>query len=188
MQNSVAAESMFNHIEQLYGPFEDDEVSHYRKRLTDDGSPLINSMQFELLGYMYYKYLGDPITWKSIPNTDAYIKLMIAAKRMLLRNNMTIFPYILAGKVMRVSTRKMMSKKDQIDIHNSELFNQFVRKYNNPQMQQEYEELVGKVESSSFEIIDWDSEKHCPSNLDGKQVPMINSIVSEEMLMYAINI
>jgi hypothetical protein len=101
---------------------------------------------------------------------------------------MTILPYILGGKVVRTSTRKMMSKKDQIEMHNSELFSQFVMKYNNPQMQQEYEELVGKVESSSFEIIDWDGVNHCPSPLDGRQVPMINSIISEEMLMYAINI
>lgn len=188
LQNKVAAEAVYKHIEQLYGPFDDDEVEHYRKRLIQNNMPIINTLQFELLGYMYYKYLGDPITWKSVPNTTAYIKLMIAAKRILIKNNMTILPYILGGKVVRTSTRKMMSKKDQIEMHNSELFSQFVMKYNNPQMQQEYEELVGKVESSSFEIIDWDGANHCPSPLDGRQVPMINSIISEEMLMYAINI
>lgn len=188
LQNQVSAESVYRYIEELYGPFSNEEVEHYRRKLTRNGSQVINELQFELLGYVYYKYLGDPTTWKSVPNTTAYIKMMIAAKRMFLNSGMALFPYILGGKVLRISTRKMMSKKDQTEMRNSALYPQFVYKYNNPSIRQDFEELVGKVESSSFEIIDWDTKNNCPSPYDGKTIPMQNQLISEEMLYYAIMI
>ena len=41
--NKTIAEQTISHIETVYGPFSDAEISHYRKRLTDDGRPIINS-------------------------------------------------------------------------------------------------------------------------------------------------
>lgn len=188
LQNKVAAEAVFDHVVNLYGPFSDEEVEHYRKKLTCNGSALINPLQFDLLGYVYYKDLGDPVTWKAIPNGTAYIKMLIAAKRMFLNSGMVILPYIFSSRVTRLSTRKVIGKKDSLDIHNSDLYEDFKRKYNNPKLEQELDELIGRVESSSFEIIDWDTENNCPGEYDGKMLPMINYIINQEMLFYSIMI
>ena len=38
-----------NKIEILYGPFSDDEINYYRKRLIKDGRPIINAFQTQLI-------------------------------------------------------------------------------------------------------------------------------------------
>ena len=79
LQNKVSAEQTVNKIEALYGPFSEAEIEHYRKKLTRDGAPMINEFQRQLVGYMYDKDFGDPITMNAIHNQTDYIKLIIAA-------------------------------------------------------------------------------------------------------------
>ena len=83
------------HIEEIYGPFEEEEINWYKKKLTVDGAPVINYFQRQLVGYLYYKDFGDPITFMSLHNNTDYIKLIIAAKRMLLNSGMVLLPYII---------------------------------------------------------------------------------------------
>lgn len=184
LQNKVAAEQTVNKIEALYGPFSEAEIKHYRKKLTKDGAPVINSLQRQLVGYLYYKDFGDPITMNAIRNQTDYIKLIIAGKRILLKSGMTILPYIISSKVLRVASRKIINKKDMILIENSSLYEQIKAKYNNPKIEQKIWEFIGSIISSSFEIIDWDNEKNAPSQYDGIQVPMINDIVNEELMFF----
>lgn len=188
LQNKVAAEQAVKKIEAIYGPFSDAEVEHYKKALTKNGSQIINRLTNQMLGYVFYKELGDPVTWKNIPSSTDYVKLLIAAKRILLKTGMVILPYVISSRVDRLSSRKVISKSNTIEIKNAALFQQFQEKYNNPKVQQQWFELLGTVKSSSFEIIDWDEENNCPSMYDGKMVPMIDDIIDEEMLVYAVMI
>lgn len=188
MMNKVAAEQTVRKIEQMYGPFSDEEIEHYRKRLTRDGSPVINSLQRQLIGYLYDKEFGDPITINSIKNQTDYIKLVIAAKRILLKSGMTILPYIISSKVIRTASRKIINKKDTIRIENSSLYEQIKQKYNNPKIEQRIWDFIGTIISSTFEIIDWDEAAGQPGQFDGVQVPMINDIINEELMFFISNI
>lgn len=188
MMNKVAAEQTVNNIDHMYGPFSPEEIEHYRKRLTRDGSPVINQLQCQLVGYLYDKDFGDPITMKAIKNQTDYIKLVIAAKRILLKSGMTILPYIISSKVLRTASRKIISKKDMIRIENSSLYEQIRLKYNNPKVEQKIWELIGIIISSTFEIIDWDEVNNKPGEFDGIRIPIINDLINEELMFFISNI
>ena len=100
-------------IEALYGPFSDEEINHYKKKLTKDGRPVINPFQKQMVGYLFFKEFGDPISLNTINQTD-YIKLIIAGKRLLLHSGMVVLPYIISSRVTRTATRKNVNKKELI--------------------------------------------------------------------------
>lgn len=188
LQNKVAAEQAAKKIEALYGPFSDEEIEHYRRVLTKDSQQIINRLTNQLVGYVFYSELGDPITWKNIPSSTDYIKLVIAAKRKLLMAGMIILPHVISSRVVRLSSRKVISKNNAIEIKSAALFNEFQKKYNNPKVQQLWFDLLGTVKSSSFEIIGWNAETNSPEDYDGVSLPMIDDIIDEEMLAFAIMI
>lgn len=184
MQNQVAAEETVAKIERLYGPFSDGEIEHYRKKLTRDGVPVMNPLQQQLIGYLYDKEFGDPITMKAIKNQTDYIKLIIAAKRILLGSNMVILPYIVSSKVLRIASRKIIPKNDQVSMQNTKLYKQLQDKYRDPKIIQKVWEFIGQVVSSQFEIIDYDDVNKRPTEYDGRKVPIETPIVNEELLYF----
>ena len=184
LQNKVSAEQTVNKIDALFGPFDEAEIEHYRRKLTRDGAPVINDFQKQLIGYMYYKDFGDPITMNAIHNQTDYIKLIIAAKRKLEASGMTILPYIISGRILRIATRKIINKKDMIAIESDPLYEQIKQKYNNPKIEQKIYEFIGAIMSSVFEVIDWDNELGQPTEYDGKVVPMINDMIKQELMFF----
>lgn len=186
LQNKVAAEQSVAAIERIYGPFYKDEITHYRKALTKGGSNVINKITSELLGYTFFKDLGDPEVWRHIPNTEHYIMLMISAKKMLLNAEFIILPYIISSRVVKMSTRKVINKSNSNEIKSSPLWPQFQMKYNNERIEQQFMDLLGTIKTSSFEMINWDEQNNCPAEHDGVLVPMIDDLIDEEMLRFAI--
>lgn len=184
LQNKVSAEQCTYYVEQMFGPFEQDEIDHYKKKLTQDGAPVIHELQKQLVGYLYYSLLDDPITFNAIHNQTDYIKLIIGGKRKLLSLDMRILPYVISSKVIRTASRKIIGKKEYIRFTNSPLFQEIQAKYNNEKVIQKVWELIGTVASSDFEIIDWDTTNHCPGMFDGCKLPMINDMINEELLMF----
>jgi len=59
LQNKVAAEQTVLTIENKYDPITQDEIDFYKSKLTLDGLPLINPLQMQLIGYMFYKDFGE---------------------------------------------------------------------------------------------------------------------------------
>ena len=123
----------------------------------------------------------------AIKNQTDYIKLVIAAKRILLKSGMTILPYIISSKVIRTASRKIISKKDMARIENSALYDQVRFKYRNPKIEERIWEFISTIVSSSFEIIECD-EFGDPTEYDGIKVPMILDIVYEELMFFICNI
>ena len=183
LQTKVAAMQAVKKIETLYGPFSENEILHYKKKLTKDGRPVINPFQKQMIGYLFFKEFGNPASINTINQTD-YIKLIIAGKRLLLHSGMVILPYIISSRVTRTATRKNVNKKELVRLESSELYNQAKAKYNNPKIEQRILEIIGKVISSSFEIIDYDTDRNCPSELDGLALPINNDIVDEELIFF----
>ena len=97
---------------------------------------------------------------------------------------MVVLPYIISSRVTRTATRKNVNKKELVRLESSELYNQAKAKYNNPKMEQRILEIIGKVISSSFEIIDYDVDHHCPSDIDGLMVPINNDMIDEELIFF----
>ena len=185
LQNKVSAEQTVRNIVMRYGPISDEEVAYYRKRLTANGTPLINNFQMQLVGYMFYKDFGDSSSFMSIRNGTDYIKLIICAKRLLKGIGMIILPYIFSSKITRNAARKSISRKDTSRYEHMPIYEDLRRKYNNDgRILQKIWELIGSVASSTFEIIEWDDVKHASGEYDGLIVPMINDIIYEEMLMF----
>lgn len=183
LQNKCQAEQTIRKIELLYGPFGEDEIMHYKRRLTKDGRPVINSFQKQLIGYVFFKEFGDPISLQSINQID-YIKLLIAAKRILKRSGMVNLPYVISSRVVRVATRKNVNKKELLKLEASELYEMIKAKYRNPKMELRILEMIGKIISSSFEIIDYDEVNHKPTEYDGLPTPIINDVINEELLFF----
>ena len=180
LQNKVNCEETMKAIELLYGPFSKDEINYYIKKLSKDGRFTINPFQQDLVFNLYYKYFGDTISIKAINQVD-YIKLIIAAKKILEANNLIIMPYILSSKVKRVITRKNVNKKELLKIQSSQFYKLVQDKYKNPKIENQILSMIAGILSSEFEIIDFYDDE-----LDGRQVETDVDLLLEEVLIYVL--
>lgn len=178
LQNKVNAERTMESIEYLYGPFDDDEVSYYKEKLMNDKGEIINGFQKNLIFNLFYKYFGDPTSIYSI-NKDDYVKLMIAAKNMLLANNMIILPYVISSKVERLQTRKCINKKELVKLESSSLYNQVRDKYKDEKVETQILSIIATILASDFRIIDFYNDE-----VDGRLITNIPDLIGEEIMMY----
>ena len=168
-----------NIIESIYGPFEQEELNYYFSLYNDDD--WLNGLQKQLIFLMFYKYFGDSESIKAINNKEDYFKLMIAAKKILLNNNMVMLPYIVSGKVEKMVGRKSLNKKESTKLENSENYKEVINKYKNDKMIKIILGYIASIISSDFRIIDI----HNP-NINGKMIDIIPDIIIEEMLLFVL--
>lgn len=180
LQSKCNSQETMNTIENIFGPFDYKEVNYFLQKLQEDGSQIINGFQKQLIFNLFYKYFGDPVSIKAINNID-YIKLMLAARKMLESYNMVILPYIISSKVVRVPKRKNINKKELLKITSSPLWKQIQDKYRNEKIEEEILGQIGVILSAEFKIIDFYDD-----SLDGKIIDCISDIVTEEYLMYVL--
>lgn len=167
-------------IELVYGPFSEDEIDFYIKKLSKDGRFVINPFQQDLVFNLYYKYFGDTVSIKAINQKD-YIKLIIAAKKILESNRLIIMPYIISSKIKRLITRKNVNKKELIKIQSSQFYQMVKDKYKNPKIENQILSMIAGILSSEFEIIDFYDDE-----LDGRIVDTNIDLLLEEVLMYVL--
>ena len=180
LQSKCNSQETMNTIENIFGPFDYKEINYFLQKLQEDGSQIINGFQKQLIFNLFYKYFGDPVSIKAINNID-YIKLMLAARKMLESYNMVILPYIISSKVVRVPKRKNINKKELLKITSSPLWKQIQDKYRNEKIEEEILGQIGIILSAEFKIIDFYDD-----SLDGKIIDCISDIVTEEYLMYVL--
>lgn len=169
-------------IEELYGPFEQDEIDFYIKSLYNPASDsIINNFQKSLVFNLFYKYFGDPVSINAI-NKEDYVKLLISAKRILLANNMVILPYIISSKVERLVTRNNVNKKEFTKLELSPYYALINEKYKNEKIIKYILYLIATILCSEFKIIEYYDNPDEPIN--GMMVANIPDIICEEILMY----
>lgn len=178
LQNEANAHSTMRSIEYKYGPFDQEEIEYYKEKLKNDDGEIINGFQKNLIFNLFYKNFGVPMSAYSI-NKEEYIKLLIAAKKMLLASNMIILPYIISSKVERLQIKKSINKKEFGKIESSPYYQQIVDKYKNPKIEKYILSLIATILTSEFRIIDFKDKE-----LDGKKIVNIPDIISEEIMMY----
>ena len=171
------AETM-REIESRFGPFSKEEINYYINQYNDDN--WLNGLQKQLIFLLFYKYFGDSESIKGI-NKEDYFRLMMAAKTILLNNNMVMLPYIISGKIERNVGRKILNKKESMKLEKSENYPKVIEKYKNDKIVRIILGYIASIISSDFRIIDM----HNPS-INGKMIDVVPDIIIEEMLMYAL--
>ena len=178
LQNKVNSAETMKIIESQYGPFDEKEIEFYRENLKNDNGSFVNNFQKQLIFNMFYKYFGDVESIYSIVPATDYIKLMIAAKRILLDNYMIILPYVISSKAIKVVPRKTINKKEEKDLKSSQYYPMLIDKYRNEKVIQQILSTFATVISSTFQIIDYNNPE-----LNGKIIDTIPSIILEELML-----
>lgn len=178
LQAQVAADDAMNTIEMMYGPFSDEEVTFYKNRLSEDTKNVINSFQKDMITNLFLKYFGDVNSLNCI-NYDQYVKLIIAAKRILEASGLVVLPYIVSSKVVRLATRKTINKKEFTKIESSSMWAAIKDKYRNEKIEKHIFGLLAVILLSDFEIIDpYDPE------LDRQRISVIPELIGVEIQMF----
>lgn len=172
IHTKVNCEVTIKTIERLFGPFEDEEIEFYLKRIDT-----INAFQKELVFNLFYKYFGDTTSIKSINKID-YIKLLISAKRMLERSGMCVMPYIISSKISRRVNRKTPNLKMTERIVESDIYQNILARYKNEKIEKIILAMIASILSSKFEIIDYNNK-----DIDGLELDVIPETIIEEILL-----
>lgn len=178
LQNKVNCFGTMETIESIYGPFDMDEVNFYMNELSDENGNCINSFQKQLIFNLFYKYFGDSTSINAINKVD-YIKLMIAAKKLLLDQYMVILPYVISAKVEKLVGRKTVNKKEMTKLESSKNYPYIINKYQNDKIIRQILSTIATIISSDFKIVDYQNQE-----LNGKRIETIPDIVIEEYLLY----
>lgn len=112
-------------------------------------------------------------------NLEDYVKLIIAARRILETSGMVLLPYIVSSKIVRLATRKNVNKKELTKLESSPLWTAIKNKYKNEKIEKHILGLIAIILSSEFEIIDPEDKE-----LDGQKITVIPELICEEILMY----
>lgn len=165
-------------IDKLFGPFDQADIDYYFKIFGND--EYRDKFQKELIFLTFYKYFGDTTSINSINQLD-YFKLMLAAKKIYLSNNMLILPYLISGKVEKLVGRKSVNKKELLKVKASPIYKAVEDKYRNEKIMQIILGYVATAISSEFRIIERSN-----SFIDGQIIDIVPDIIIEEMLNFAL--
>lgn len=167
-----------NRIISQWGPFDENEVAFYLKELRNDNGEIINGFQKQLIFNLFYKYFGDTASINAINAVD-YVKLMLAAKKMLKNNMMSYFPYIISSKVQKIVSRKTLNKKELTKMEQSQYYPLILDKYKNEKIVKQILGTIATIITSTFNIIDFEDPE-----LHGRQIIVESDIIIEEALLY----
>lgn len=180
--NKTAAEESMRKIDLMFGPFDDNEIDYYITRLSDIEGNIINQFQKKLVFNLFDKYFGDPITIANINKRD-YVKLIIAAKRMLQANGLIAMPFIISSKIEKIVERKSINKKELEKLKSSKIYALAKSNYmeNDTKIDNEILSIIATVLSSDFRIISYDEP-----NIDGILLDksVLSDYIGEEILTY----
>jgi len=174
----AASDKTIENIEYQYGPFDEAEIDYYISRLSDNDHDLVNGFQKNLIFNLFYKYFGDPISAYGINSRD-YVKLLLAARKILLANNMVVLPYIISSKVERLQLRKSLNKKEMLKLQASPYYKQIQEKYKNDKLMDHILSIIATILVSDFRIIDYHNKE-----IDGKMIGNVSDMIAEEIMMY----
>lgn len=178
LQSKFNCEYTMKLIEKLFGPFNEEEINFYMERLANNEGQIINGFQKQLIFNLFYKYFVDTNSINAINAID-YVKLMIAAKNMLQKNNMLFMPYVISSKVDKVVGRKTLNRKELARMEMSQNFPLIVQKYKNEKIYKQILGTIATIITSSFHIIDFND-----TTLDNRLLNIDSDMIIEECLLY----
>lgn len=181
LQSRVNDRETISRIDSLFGPFNEEEVAFQRNNLRNSVGNYQNSFQRELVLSLFYKYFGDPDSTNCIDPATDYIKLMLTARNMLLKQNFTIMPYVLCAKVEKLVPRKTINKREETEMMSSKYYPMVVDKFRDPKVLQQILSSYATVISSTFRIIDMNNP-----NINGRVIDTVPAKVLEELMVMSL--
>lgn len=165
----------------MFGPFDKKEVEYYSKYLSDDNtkSP-IHTFQKSLVFYPFYKYFGDTLSINDI-NSEMYIKLVIAGKKMLEKEQLVIMPEIFSGKINKYVGRKSVNKSLMQKFLNSSYYQDAINKYHNEKIIKELVSMLATIISSDITMVSYENPEYT-----GLSIPINYDILCEELYVFAL--
>lgn len=179
IHNQVNLKNTMKQIEERFGPFSKEEIEYYKIELSRGRKSPVVMHQKMLVCYLFYKWFGDPSSLGSIDLTG-YIKLIIAAKRLLAAHGLYTMEAILSGRFVKVIKRVNMNKKELTKIITSNTYQEVASIYKNEKICTLLVSMLATIVSSKFQIIDFDHKENT-----GKVFVPQQELLNEEFLIYA---
>lgn len=178
LHNRVNYETVMRNIEKHFGPFRTEEIKYYMSELSRGKESPVNELQRELVFNLFYKYFGDTAAIKSVDIED-YIKLILAAKKLLHSYHLYNMEAIISGKVVKTINRVNINKKELIKIQASNLYTIIQNKYKNEKIINQCLSLLATLLASKFQVIDFDHKE-----LTGQPLSIKPDLLNQEFLEY----
>ena len=183
LQNSVNCRYTMEHIYEVYGRPTDEEINFYIKELTKYGQQLWtkDGFQRKLILNLWMSEFGDTSSIREI-NAKEYVSLLILSKKRLMDAGLTIFPYIISGKVAKLVSKSFVNRRESARIENMEVFNLVSQKYRNEKIMTNIMENIATLQASEFHVIE-------QSERNGWVIPNEPSdLIAREYLQYVLMI
>lgn len=182
IQNKVNGATTMSRIRMYFGPFDQNEIEFYRKRLLLDDKSVIHALQKELIFNMFYKYFGDTSSSNTITEDD-YIVLLLTAKKICLQSDLLVLPCVFSSKIIKYTKKTKLNKKEKDRMIASPIYKMIMEKYNNnKKVEAQIEEWAATILSCEFEIIDSNRESN---STDYVVLPKFPDYVVNEVLKFA---
>lgn len=153
-------------------------INHYYKELTENGNNMINPFQEKLIFSLFYKYYGECWSIKNSNSID-YIRLMLIAREMLRYEKLFLLAEVISSKIVSMSSRKDLNKKEKLMLESSEVYHNVLNKYNyDERIVTDIRSIIATVITSEFQIIDPDSDNY------GKILTIIPEVIIYQILSY----
>lgn len=163
------------------GKFTQEEIEFFKKELSKDGKHPVNPFQQELVNYAVFQYFGDTQSVR-MTNIDQYITMMIAVRRQL-SASLTILPYVISGRVVRLVDRKTVNKKEMEKLQASPTWAKVQNIFRNKDIEAKIMSHIAVILSSEFHYIDYYNPE-----INGKTIELIPEVICEEVLEYILYI
>ena len=180
IQSKVNAFETMKNIDITFGPFDKWEIEFYMNRLRNENGSISNRFQKQMVFNLFYKYFGDTVCVYDT-NDEDFIKMMLTAKKILLKNNMILLPYIISGHVDKLIGRKSVNKKEMTQMESISYFQRVNDRYRNDKIKKNILGMIATMISSDFSIIDYNNRE-----IDGKRITSVPGIIMEEGLIYTL--
>jgi hypothetical protein len=183
-QYKVNSDDAMKIIDERFGPFNEHEIEFYIKELTKDGSSVKSGgLQYTIISFIFVGIFGDMASIRYV-NEVQYVKLIIAAKKLM--NNYGIFTLaeIVGGKTKHGIARKSISKTMITRLKMSEKYPRILGIYKNEDI----------IESSLFSLIaqsiasDFTYISYYDQNINGQPIVVDKDIICEEFMNFTIMI
>ena len=179
----INSEAVMEKIDRLYGPFDEHEIQFYLKELSKDGKNIKSAYQENIIRFLFVNEFGDTTSINYV-NEVQYVKLLIAAKRLLNNIGIYILAEIVTGRTKRSVARKSISKTMSSRLKMSENYFKVLNYYKNEaKIENILFQFIAEAIASEFICIDYYNAER-----NGTDIIVDKDIICEEFMKFIVMI
>ena len=182
-QYKINSEDVMSTIDIKYGPFDEHEVQFYINELSKDGRDVKSAYQENIIRFIFGGMFGDIISINYV-NQVQYVKLLIAAKRLMNNNGIFTLAEIVSGRTKRGVARKSISKTMVTRLKMSEKYLTILDIYKDQDIVEKILfRFIAEAIASEFTHINYYDR-----NINGKDIVVDKDIICEEFMKFVLMI